>query len=115
MHPCVGDECHERNIGSNQQTEEDTSDVEFVDVILDKFGYSDNEACAVIDTGKWSTDALLDWGKEAGDQDEHVSDGDTQDDEAGQSVSPPSLYHRPQEDMVTILGLVTHEQARITR
>ena len=109
--PCVGDEGHGDRIGNNQQTEEDTSDV-----ILGNFGDPGDEVSAVVDMGTQSTDALLDWGNEAGDQDEQVSDGDTQDgDENVQSVSPPSLYHRPREEMVTILGLVTHEQARITR
>ena len=109
----LGDECYERNIGNNQQTEEDTPADELEDVNLGNFLDPGDEVCAVLDPGTWSTDALLDWGKEA--EDEQVSDGDTQEDEDGQSVSPPSLYHRPREEMMAMLGLVTHEQARITR
>ena len=107
--PSLGDECYERNIGNNQQTEEDTPADELEDVNLGNFWDP------VDDTGALSTDALPDLEKEGGDQDEWVTDGDTQEDEDAQSVSPPSLYHRPREEMMAQLGLVTHEQARITR
>ena len=52
-----GDECYERNIGNNQQTEEDTPD-ELEDVNPGDFWDS------VDDTGTLSTDALPDLGKE---------------------------------------------------
>ena len=115
----LGDKEHDSNKKRNEDTEKDEPFAELEDLSSASGGYKDVENPPIVNSAIWSTDALLNWHDEVADHGDQVAGPhvETLDVEEGcaAAVSPPSLYHRPREDMMAVLGLVTHEQARINR
>ena len=115
------DEEHDSDTDRPQHAQENAHDDKFEGLSSASSGNHEVDDRSILNSATWSTDALLNWHDEAADQGDQVAGPkvETQDVEevegCAAAVSPPSLCHRPREDMMAVLGLVTHEQARINR